>query len=62
MSAAVMPTASVGMAPSAHDAALTSASWLWAYEWADIGPRKSPVKKDPAAVSAVDQVLATEWV
>jgi hypothetical protein len=47
---------------SAHDAALTSASWLWAYEWEHIGPRKSSAKKDPAAVSAVDRVLATEWV
>ena len=47
---------------SAHDAALTSASWLWAYEWERIGPRKSSAKKDPAAVSAADRVLATEWV
>jgi hypothetical protein len=47
---------------SAHDAALASASWLWAYGWAEIGPRRSPVKKAPAAVSAVDQVLATQWV
>ena len=44
----------------AHDAAL--ASWLWAYQWEQTGPRKPSAKKDPTAVAAVDRVLAADWV
>jgi hypothetical protein len=47
---------------SAHDAALSAATWLWAYEWEQIATRKTSTRKDPTAVSAVDRVLAANWV
>jgi hypothetical protein len=60
---AVPPNSAATKSPtSAHDAALSAATWLWAYEWEQIATRKTSTRKDPTAVSAVDRVLAANWV